>query len=142
MRALAHDARFVVRQLRRTPAFTISAILTLALGIGANTGLFSLLNGFWRPLPVPCGDRIVLIAASLPGDDGGAWYRFSFPELTDYREQTTDVFSDVFAFETLIGGLTFAGKTTQFTVSHGQRQPVLGAAADAVSRPAVRARRR
>ena len=115
MRALAQDARFVLRQLRRTPAFTISAVLTLALGIGANTGLFSLVNGYWRPLPVPGGDRIVLVAASLPGDDDGQWFRFSFPELTDYREQTRDVFSDVFAFETLIGGLTVAGKTTQFT---------------------------
>ena len=115
MRALAQDVRFVLRQLWRTPGFTISAILTLALGIGANTGLFSLVNGYWRPLPVPGGDRIVLVAASLPGDDDGVWFRFSFSALADYREQTRDVFSDVFAFETLIGGLTVAGKTTQFT---------------------------
>lgn len=111
--ALAHDVRFALRQLRRAPAFAISAILTLGIGVGANTGIFSLLNGYWRPLPVPDADRLVVIAADLPGDDGGLWYRFSFPELSDYRAQTQDVFSDVFGFDTRLGGLTAGGTTTQ-----------------------------
>ena len=113
MTSLGQDVRFVLRQMRRAPAFTISAILTLALGIGANTGIFSLLNGYLRPLPVPDADRIVVIAAEMPGDETGFRFGFSYPALTDYRGET-GVFSDVFGFETRIAGLTARGKTTQF----------------------------
>ena len=118
---LGQDVRFVWRQIRRAPGFAISAVLTLAIGIGANTGLFSLLNGYWRPLPVPGGERVVLIAKELPGDDGGMWFRFSYPEVNDYREQGREVFADVFAFDTHLGGITIDGKTTQFLY-----QPVTG----------------
>jgi len=111
--SLVQDVRFTLRQIRRAPAFAISAVLTLALGIGANTGIFSLLNGYLRPLPVPDAGRIVVIAAETPGDETGFRYRFSFPALNDYRGETA-VFSDVFAFDTRIAGMTAQGKTTQF----------------------------
>lgn len=111
--ALLNDVRFAWRQVRRAPAFSISAVLTLAIGVGANTGIFSLLNGYLRPLPVPQADRIVVIAAETPGDETGFRYRFSYPALNDYRAET-GVFSDVFAFDTRIAGLTAGGKTTQF----------------------------
>ena len=127
------DIRFALRQIRRSPIFALSAVLTLALGIGANTGIFSLLNGYLRPLPVPDADRIMIIAAEMPGDETGFRYRFSYQALTDYRAETT-AFSDVFAFDTRIAGLTAGGKTTQF-VYHAvtgnfftalQLPPVLG----------------
>ena len=111
--AIGEDVRFAVRQIRRSPGFAISAVLTLALGIGANTGIFSLLNGYLRPLPVPNADRIVVLASEMPGDDTGFRFGFSFPALKDYRAETS-VFSDVFGFQTRIGGLTANGKTTQF----------------------------
>ena len=111
--SLGQDVRFALRQMRRAPAFAASAILTLALGIGANTGIFSLLNGYMRPLPVPHADRIVVIAAEMPGDETGFRYRFSYLALNDYRRET-QVFSDVFAFDTRIAGITAAGRTTQF----------------------------
>jgi hypothetical protein len=111
--SLVQDVRFTLRQIRRAPAFAISAVLTLALGIGANTGIFSLVNGYLRPLPVPDADRLVVIAAEMPGDDTGFRYRFSFPALQDYRTERR-AFSDVFAFDTRIAGLTARGKTTQF----------------------------
>ncbi len=79
--SLAQDVRFTLRQLGRAPAFTLSAVLTLGLGIGANTGIFSLLNGYLRPLPVPDAGRIVVIAAEMSGDDTGFRYRFSYPAL-------------------------------------------------------------
>jgi predicted permease len=111
--ALGSDLKFAGRQIRRAPGFALSAILTLALGIGANTGIFSLLTGYLRPLPVPFPDRIVIIAADFPSDEAGFRYRFSYPALLDYRG-ATDIFSDVLAFDTRIGGLTAQGKTTQF----------------------------
>jgi predicted permease len=111
--ALGEDLRFALRQIRRSPGFAISAVLTLALGIGANTGIFSLLNGYLRPLPVPDADRIVVLAAEMPGDDTGFRFGFSLPALNDYRTET-GAFSDVFGFETRIAGFTSHGKTTQF----------------------------
>ncbi len=110
------DVAFAVRHLLRAPGFTIAAVLTLALGTGANTGIFSLINGFLRPLPVPHADRIVILAAAAPGDDTGLRYRLSFPALLDFRQQA-DVFSDVFAFDIHLGGLGANGKTTQFVYS-------------------------
>src|ERR1700730_7108594 len=98
LRSIGQDVRFALRQIRRAPAFAVSAVLTLALGVGANTGIFSLLNGYLRPLPVPGADRIVVLAAEMPGDETGFRYRFSYPALNDYRADT-GVFSDVFAFD-------------------------------------------
>src|SRR5436190_20353779 len=102
--SIAQDARFALRQMRRAPAFAVSAVLTLALGIGANTGIFSILNGYMRPLPVPDADRLVILAAEMPGDETGFRYRFSYAALQDYRAQTT-VFSSVVAFDTRISGM-------------------------------------
>ena len=113
LRSLGQDVRFALRQMRRAPAFAVSAVLTLALGVGANTGIFSLLNGYLRPLPVPHADRVVILAAEMPGDETGFRYRFSYPAMNDYRAET-GVFSGVFGFDTRIAGMTAGGKTTQF----------------------------
>ena len=111
--ALGEDVRYALRQMRRSPGFTASAILTLALGIGVNTGIFSLLNGYLRPLPVPAADRIVVLAAEMPGDDTGFRFRLSYPALNDYRAERA-IFAEVYGFDTRIAGLTAHGRTTQF----------------------------
>ena len=111
------DLWFSLRQLARAPGFAGVAVLTLALGTGANTATFGLINDLLRPLPVPDADRIVVIAAQSPGDDTGLRYRFSFPTLVDQRSAPS-AFSDIFAFDTRLGGLTIDGKTAPFAF-HG-----------------------
>jgi len=60
MHTLLQDLRFSIRQLRKSPVFALTTILTLALGIGATTGIFSLVNAvLLRPLPFPESDRIL-----------------------------------------------------------------------------------
>jgi putative ABC transport system permease protein len=71
--ALLRDLRFAARGLARTPSFTAAAVLTLAIGIGATTAVFSVVYGvLLRPLPFPTADRLVQVIQFLPGP-GGSW---------------------------------------------------------------------
>jgi predicted permease len=110
---MLQDLRFALRHLWLAPGFAFAAVLTLALGVGANTAIFSLISGFMRPLPVPAPDRIVLLAAEMPDDETGFRFRLSFAALADLRAQA-GVFSDLFGYDTRLGGLGVDGKTTQF----------------------------
>jgi len=88
------DLALAVRMLRKTPGFTAVALITLALAIGANTAVFSLMNALLlRPLPVPRADRLVMLR--IQPDDYG--YSFPYPLFT-YVEQHGRVFSQVFGF--------------------------------------------
>ena len=96
MGTLTQDLRFCLRTLRKTPGFTVIVILTLALGIGANTAIFSIVDGvLLRPLPFPEPERLVKIADSEPGaglNDFGT----SEPELRDLQGRR-DIFDGVSA---------------------------------------------
>src|SRR5712691_140643 len=71
MYALTQNLQFTFRQLRRTPAFTLTVVLTLVLGIGATTAIFSLVEGvLLRPLPFQDADRLVLLGDHLGGRPG------------------------------------------------------------------------
>ncbi len=81
------DARYAVRQLRHSPSFAIAAIVTLALGIGANTAIFSMADrALLNPLPFPHSDRLVSINEIVPliGDRP---LRLTAPDLVDYQRQ-------------------------------------------------------
>src|SRR5215207_1204780 len=85
------DIRFATRSLSKVPGFTIAVIATLALGIGANTAIYSVVRGaLLRPLPNRDGDRLVYLrqSAKLVGQDN---VLFSVPEISDYRNGSTSL---------------------------------------------------
>jgi predicted permease len=86
---LAQDLRFGIRMALRNPGYAVAAILTLALGIGANTAVFSVLYGVaLRPLPYTNGERLLLIRQSAPGLHV-ADAQVSVKEFYDYRARAT-----------------------------------------------------
>jgi len=94
MGTLLQDVRYGLRLLVKKPTFTIVAVLTLALGVGANTAIFSIVNAvLLRSLPYRDANRLVRIYFNNPGV-GLRGVRFSVPEFDDLRTQT-DVFEDV-----------------------------------------------
>jgi predicted permease len=81
---LMQDLRFGVRMLAKSPGFAAVAILTMTLGIGANTALFSVVNGILlNPLPYPDPEQLVTLAESKPNFDSGS---ISFPNFRDWRK--------------------------------------------------------
>ena len=101
-----HDLKFALRQLLKNPGFTAVAVLTLALGIGANTAIFSVVNGVLiRPLPFKDPERLVMVfERGLSGSQKGS---VSAPLLGGWREQTT-VFEGLAARG--FGGFILTGK--------------------------------
>ena len=84
-----HDFRFALRSLAKVPGFTVAVITTLALGIGANTAIYSVVRGaLLRPLPNRDGERLVYLRQSAKGS-GQTNLLFSVPEITDYRTSAT-----------------------------------------------------
>jgi len=89
MATLWRDVRFAIRTLTRSPGFSVTVILSLALGIGANTAIFSLVEAFLlRPMPVDHPERLVAIYLTAPRWSGDI-ANFSYPDLLDYRKQDT-----------------------------------------------------
>src|SRR5215472_3548330 len=100
---LLQDARYAVRVLRKHWAFTLAAMLTLALGIGANTAMFSVVYAVLiEPLPYPQADRLMFLAARSAA---GTAISFSYPDVLDWQKQTR-------AFETLAAYQSFGFTVT------------------------------
>jgi putative ABC transport system permease protein len=106
-----NDLKFAFRQLRRTPGFTVLALMILGLGIGANTAMFSLINALLlKPLTVEHPEEVVRLYGRSLTPEGG-YRNFSYPNFLDIRSQN-DVFRDLTAFTLSMVGVT-EGDTTR-----------------------------
>src|SRR5688572_19338982 len=121
METFLRDIRFGIRSLLKRPAITAIAIITLALGIGANTAIFSFVNGILlRPLPYPEPDRLALINETA-FKRGMSEMGISFPNFLDWRARN-HVFEDIATYQGANFSLTGVGEPQQVRgarVSHG-----------------------
>src|SRR5262245_6087230 len=102
------DVRYAIRTLRRSPGFTVVAVLTLALGIGANTAMFSIVNSLLlRALPVDRPERLVLLLSNPTVTPSSP---FSNPAWEQIRDRHADLFQTSFAF---------SRRTTRFNLAQG-----------------------
>ncbi len=127
------DIRYALRTLRKQPIFTLVAVLTLTLGIGANTAIFSLLYQILlRPLPYPSADRLVFVWNTYPGINL-AQASVSIPDYIDRKTQAPAV-EDATLFTSRTANLNEGGNPEQLRAlavtpsffSTLQRQPFLG----------------
>ncbi len=127
------DLRYAVRSLRKQPVFTLVAVLTLALGIGANTAIFSLIyQTLLRPLPYPAADRLVFVWNTYPGINLNQ-ASVSIPDYIDRKTQAPAV-EDATLFTGRTANLNEGGNPEQLRAlavtpsffSTLQRQPFLG----------------
>src|SRR5580765_5101338 len=116
MGTFIQDIRYGIRMLLKNPVMTLVAALTLALGIGANTTIFSAVNGLMlRPLPVANADRLVVFGGQQQGGDN--FNHFSYPDFADVRGQS-DGFSHVMAYTLTLAGLESEGGTEPMILSY------------------------
>src|SRR5437879_2148807 len=107
MQTLWQDLRYGARMLLKKPGFTLIAVITLALGIGANTAIFSVVNTvLLRSLPYEEAERLVMLYETAPQQKRDR-LNVSYPNFSDWRAQS-QAFEQVAVFRS--GGVVLAGK--------------------------------
>jgi hypothetical protein len=111
------DLRFAARVLRKNPGFTAAAVVAIALGVGINVGIFSVLNGAaLRLLPIPRAEQLVSVSQIFHQrtirNTHGETSMFSYTEYLDYRDHN-HVFSGLLAYEPFVEGTLAGGKMQQ-----------------------------
>jgi putative ABC transport system permease protein len=110
---LAQDVRHALRLMRRDPAFTVTALATLALGIGLNTAIFSVAYGvLWRPLPYPDADRLVILASAQQTETGVKTF-WSWTPLTYEALRRRATLDHLAAYNSIDAQLTGRGEPLQ-----------------------------
>ena len=105
---MGRDLRYALRQLRHSRGFAVTAILTLALGIGANVVVLSVLNALiLKPLDLPHAQQLLLIEHKEHG-----WYSQSYPDYLDYRDRN-NTFSGVVAYDMAEAAINTGGSATR-----------------------------
>ena len=113
MQTFWQDVRYSLRMLGKNPGFAAVAILTLALGIGANTALFSVVNGvLLRPLPYPQPDRIVVLSENTANFDSSS---ISYPNFLDWQ-RSNSTFSSIAAYRSDDFSITGRGEAERVRV--------------------------
>ncbi len=107
--ALRADLRYSVRQLRKYPVFSAAAVLTIALGIGPNAAMGTIVSSVFRPLPVADPYQMTVLATTLPGSSR-VWQCLAYPDFQDYKASSA-AFSDMAAWDLNPVGLTADGQT-------------------------------
>src|SRR5215475_13369555 len=114
MHSLLQDLRYGARLLVKNPGFTLVAVITLALGIGANTAIFSVVNAvLLRPLPYPEPARLMQLGQSGTGGDDGS---VGEPKFLFWREQN-QTFDAMALYQPIGSGINLAGETDAEYVS-------------------------
>ena len=114
---LAQDARFGLRALRRSPGFAAITVFVLALGIGANTAIFSLIDCVLiRPLPVQDPEQLTVLAFRQA--NGPLQTQFSWADLQDIRDATRGEFSDMLGYMIAYDGMSRNGKADRILTNY------------------------
>ena len=131
LESLIADVRFALRMLRKNPGFTSVAVLTLALGIGASTAIFSVVYGvLLLPLPYTDSNRIMAI---FEVNSNGTWSRLADPNFDDFRDQSRS-FQAIAKYQSAVTSVSGASQPTRAVVARVSPdflkvftiQPILG----------------
>jgi len=110
------DLRFALRQLRRNPSLSCAAVLCFALGIGASTSIFSVVDAvMFRPLPFPNANRLVLVGEALPRFSDKNFGVISAPEFVDYQRLDGHIFEASAIYEPGAYGISGRGEPERVT---------------------------